>query len=223
MLSRRSIIVAVASAAVLAGVGVSAYALTGRTPRYQPRSLPVVAPSVTPSIQAASPAPPVARSVPVRISIPAIGVNAPVDQELTDAATRTMQVPPLSGPQANDTGWWAPGFTPGQAGESVIAGHVNTAEGTNPRPLVFANLGSLVKGDTVTVTLANGQKVPFTVTAKQEISKQPSSFWTTFWNAATPSTAPRSAATLALVTCGGSFNSGTGHYDDNVIIYAALV
>ncbi|MQA85103.1 MAG: sortase [Streptosporangiales bacterium] len=28
---------------------------------------------------------------------------------------------------------------------------------------------------------------------------------------------------LRLVTCGGSFNDDTGHYEDNIIVYAALV
>jgi hypothetical protein len=211
-MTRQRLILAVAGAAVVLVGGLSAYLLTGTsTLHYQPKSLPIIAPSVTPSIAAASPAGAVARSTPVRIVIPSIGVNAPVDQEWTDAATGSLQVPPLSGPHAMDTGWWAGGFTPGQAGQSVIAGHIDSAAMGH---LVFWNLGKLTMGDMVEVQLADGASVWFTYVTSQEVSKSDPVFWPRFWKSAQTAGAP----TLSLITCGGDFNPATGHYTDNLVV-----
>ncbi|MGO4424999.1 sortase, partial [Streptomyces sp. MCAF7] len=61
------------------------------------------------------------RSVPVRLLIPAIGVDTSV-MRLGLAADGTVQVPPIA---AHDrAGWYRHSPTPGQVGPSVILGHV---------------------------------------------------------------------------------------------------
>jgi sortase (surface protein transpeptidase) len=147
----------------------------------------------------------------VRVIIPAIGVNAPVIPEGTDS-TGALEVPPLSGPQANDAAWWKGGAAPGQNGPAVIVGHINSAAAGN---LVFAQLGSLQAGASVQVVLSSGVTVSFTVTALQEVGKN--AFPTQQVYGPTP------GPTIRLITCGGTFDSSTGHYQDNLIVYGTEV
>jgi hypothetical protein len=178
---------------------------------HQPPSLPRTAPSVAPSASPLVVPPKVAagipRSVPVSLSIPAIGVSdaTVVPEGTTDGA---LDVPPLSGPQAYDVGWWDGGNTPGQDGPAVLVSHVNSAAMGN---LTFANLDEMKAGEAAEVTLADGATVWFTVTGSQEVSK--TAFPTQQVYGPTPD------PTLRLITCGGTFDSSTGHYDDNLIVY----
>jgi hypothetical protein len=34
---------------------------------------------------------------------------------------------------------------------------------------------------------------------------------------------PTKYPALRLITCGGTFNTATGHYSDNIVVYASLV
>ncbi len=64
--------------------------------------------------------PPLRSSVPVRVQIPAIAVDAP----LTGLGLQhegTMQTPPTGFP----AGWYTGAPTPGQLGPAIIAGHVD--------------------------------------------------------------------------------------------------
>ncbi len=61
-----------------------------------------------------------AASCPVRVQIPAIGVNSELIS-LGLAAGGGLQVPPSGFP----AGWYTGGPTPGQPGPAVIAGHVD--------------------------------------------------------------------------------------------------
>ena len=152
-----------------------------------------------PVIRAASP---VARAIPVRIVIPAVGVSAPVIPEGTDS-TGALDMPPLSA--QNLAAWWDGGAAPGQEGPAVIAGHVDNASG----PLVFWNLRLLEPGDTVETEPGN---IRFTVTQVTQVSK-----------GAFPTAAvygPTEDPELRLITCGGTFDYATGHYLSNVIVYA---
>jgi sortase (surface protein transpeptidase) len=209
MKQRWVILAATGIVALVAGGTVAL--LAHRGPHYQPHSLPVAAPSVThpaPSPEASPAALAISRSVPVRVIIPAIGVNAPVISEGTDSSG-ALQVPPLSGPQASDVGWWDGGSAPGQDGPAVLAGHIDSAAAG---PLVFWNLHKLVAGDSVETVLANGSKVWFKVTVLQEVSKNAFPTQQVY--------GPTSGPTLRLITCGGTFSSAAGHYQDNLIVYA---
>jgi hypothetical protein len=203
---------AAAGACVLViGGGIAGTALAGGH-SYTPPSLPVKAPSAAPSTSPVAVPPKVAaaiaRSVPVQLSIPAIGVsNATVVPEGTTDGS--LDVPPLSGPQAYDVGWWDGGNTPGQDGPAVLVSHVNSAAMGN---LTFAHLDEMKPGEEAEITLADGATVWFTVTGTQEVSK------TAFPTEAVYG--PTQGPTLRLITCGGPFDSATGHYLDNFIVYA---
>lgn len=144
-------------------------------------------------------------SPPVRIVIPEIGVDAPVIR-LGLNADHTLQVP-----RAYDvTGWWSGGTTPGQTGPAVVVGHVDSTAG----PAVFYRLRDLRAGARVIVHLRDGSTVTFAVQRLEEAPK--AGFPTNEVYGATRS------PTLRLITCGGSFDTATGHYVDNVIVFAAM-
>jgi sortase (surface protein transpeptidase) len=143
------------------------------------------------------------RAPPVRIWIPSIGVRTRLVR-LGVNPDGTLQVPT----DFSIAGWYALGPGPGQPGAAVIAGHVDSTEG----PAVFYRLGELARGDTVRIALADRTEVRFRVYAVREYPK--SAFPTSL---VYPGTA---APELRLVTCGGSFDDQTGHYLDNVVVFA---
>jgi Sortase domain len=147
-------------------------------------------------------------SAPVRIVIAAIGVSAPVT-EVGLNQDRTVQTPPLN--DHNLAGWYKYSVTPGQAGSSLIVGHVDSHTG----PSIFFRLKELHKGDTVQVKRADGHLVTFTVDGVQVASKTAFPTQAVYGNTSYPS--------LRLVTCGGPFDYSDGHYLDNIVVYAHLL
>jgi len=145
-------------------------------------------------------------SVPVRIVIPAIGVNAPI--MTVGMADGAVGVPPLS--SHNLVAWFNGSVTPGQDGPSLIDGHVDSYTG----PSVFFNLKNLRQGDIVRILRSDGTTVTFRVAWVQVTSK--SAFP---WGAVL---GPMAYPALRLVTCGGPFDYATGHYTDNIIVYARM-
>ena len=146
-----------------------------------------------------------ARSVPVRLQIAAIGVDS-VLIGLGLKADGTMQVPPGGFP----AGWYTGAPTPGELGPAIIAGHIDMSG-----PGVFYNLHNLKAGNTVTVTRKDGSKPVFRVTRVAQFPKAQFPTTLVYGNIA--------RAGLRLITCGGSFNSQTGHYEDNIVAFAELV
>jgi LPXTG-site transpeptidase (sortase) family protein len=149
---------------------------------------------------------PAARSAPVTLSIPAIGLTVPVlDVGLN--SNDTIQVPA----NYQIPGWYRLGPSPGQRGSAVILGHVDTYKG----PAVFFKLRLLRPGDQVNVTLADRVVTHFEV---RQIA--------TYLKADFPTDLVYEShgySGLQLITCGGSFDPQTGHYLSNVVVYTALV
>ena len=201
---------ALAAAVVCAGgASVAAFGVFDGTPAqagatYIPPSITTVAPRL-----ASDPgAKPLARSAPVNIRIPGIGVDAPVMKVGRDA-DGTVQVPPLA--EHNLTGWYQYGPSPGQRGPAVILGHVDSTTGIS----VFYYLKNMHAGDKVYVTLADGKVAAFAVDGLQKVAKDAFPTASVYGKAGYPS--------LRLITCGGPFDEATGHYVDNVIVYAHLI
>ncbi|MBV9092875.1 MAG: class F sortase [Streptosporangiaceae bacterium] len=191
------------------GVGVAAFALGGGM--HADAGATMVPASVSTVVPRQPDAPQVralARSVPVHIRIPAIGVSAPV-MEVGKNADGTVQVPPLN--DHNLTGWYSYGPAPGQRGDAVVLGHVDSTTGIS----VFYDLKYLRAGDRVYVSLADGKVAVFAVDGVQKTAK------TAFPTAAVYGTADYPG--LRLVTCGGPFDAATGHYLDNIIVYAHMI
>jgi LPXTG-site transpeptidase (sortase) family protein len=143
-------------------------------------------------------------SRPVSIAIPAAGVDArvvPIGLGLDGA----MEVPAV-----DLAGWYQLGPRPGERGPAVIVGHVDSREG----PAVFFRLGQLRQGDRIVVGRNGGAVVAFAVERVERIAKESLPVGR-IWNRT-------SQPVLRLITCGGSFDRSTGHYRDNVIVYAKL-
>ena len=145
-------------------------------------------------------------ALPVRLSIPAIAVSSPLVR-LGRLPDGSLQVPR----DWDKAGWYDQGPRPGQPGPAVILGHVDSKSG----PAVFYQLQTLRPGDIVRVGLADGRVLVFRV---QRVRRYPKNKF--------PTAAvylPTLSRELRLITCGGSFDYATGHYRDNIVVFATLV
>ncbi|MFI9553904.1 class F sortase [Nonomuraea endophytica] len=143
--------------------------------------------------------------VPARITIPRIGVDAPV-QQVGLRKSGEMEVPKIS--ERNLTGWYKYGPVPGDLGPAVIVGHVATRTG----PSVFARLRELRRGDTVTVTRTDGTSVTFVVNNSEQALKRRFPTQRVYGDI--------SHVGLRLITCGGMYDRKTRSYTGNLIVYA---
>jgi hypothetical protein len=144
---------------------------------------------------------------PVRISIPALGVHAPLVPVGRDRQGR-IAVPPESEPRL--AGWYRRGVTPGSAGTAIIDGHVDTRSG----PAVFYGLGGLRRGDTIEVDRRDHRAAVFVIYAMALYRKHGFPARVIY--------GPRGgAAELRVITCGGAFNPRQGYLDD-VVVFARL-
>lgn len=145
-------------------------------------------------------------ALPVELTIPAIGVRTSLIH-LGLQSNGSLQVPSST----TVAGWYIGSPRPGAVGSSVIAGHVDSVSG----PAVFYRLGTLRPGERVYVSQADGTMAVFSITKVQTYAKE------AFPTADVYGPAPD--AELRLITCGGTFDSTTGHYLSNVVAYATLI
>ena len=153
-------------------------------------------------------APALRQSAPVSVTIPAIGVRSNL-LHLGLNANGTIQVPSLT-TSADEAAWYKYSVTPGQTGTSVIEGHVDSYQG----PAVFFRLGALRPGNLIDVRLADGITAVFRVTGVREYAKDKFPANTIF--------GPADYAALRVITCGGDFDTATGHYLSSVVVFATL-
>jgi Sortase domain len=165
------------------------------------------------SVRTAAPAAPdraataLAASVPVRIVIPSLHVDAPV-MLLGKAANGSIEVPPLS--NHNLAGWYDRSVVPGRDGTSIILGHVDSYTG----PSVFYDLRYLTAGQVIRVIRADGSVATFAVDGVREVAKATFPSAQIYGNTRYPG--------LRLITCGGPFDSATRQYLDNIVVYTHL-
>jgi sortase (surface protein transpeptidase) len=159
-----------------------------------------VVPTATVSLADAAQTAPTAR--PQTVQIPSLGISAPV-VSLDRLANGTAQVPATT----TEVGWYSNGPLPGQTGPAVLLGHVDSTSG----PGVFFRLRDLTAGAVIEVTEGHSV-VSFSVQRVAVYGK--SSFPTGAVFGPTPDRA------LRVITCGGPFDYSTGHYLDNVVVYA---
>ena len=146
------------------------------------------------------------RSVPVRLDIPAVGIDTSL-LRLGLNADGTLQVPwkPLL------AGWYTGSPTPGELGPAIIAGHVDSwATG----PAVFYRLGQVAIGSNVVVTRADSSVADFKVTAVRSYPKKSFPTDVVYGDV--------NRAELRLITC-GTWNGATQEYDNNVVVFARLI
>lgn len=207
----------VAAELMAGGLGLASLGIL--TPRYiQPPSAFARAPSPRSSHTAssASGAEPAvsavrARSVPVAIAIPALGITSVLGPPRGLNPDGTINDAPLSGPAWSLPWWYQGGPSPGQAGSAVLLGHVDSADGAGHLGAFF-RLGDLPPGGTIEVQLADG-----VLTRWSTVST------VLYRDGQFPDTEiyrTRGSPTLRLVTCGGPFNWHTHHYESTVVVTA---
>ncbi|MFD7081052.1 class F sortase [Streptomyces sp. NPDC059918] len=154
---------------------------------------------------AASALPP---SVPDRIEIPGIKVDAPLDTVGLDAQG-VMREPDFAKP--DDAAWYKDGPTPGEPGAAAIVGHMDTPQAPKA---VFFNLKTLKKDEEIEVHRADGTTAVFAVDAVDTYKKD--AFPTDKVYGDT-----HGSAQLRLITCGGDLTADR-HWDSNVVVFAHL-
>jgi sortase (surface protein transpeptidase) len=142
-------------------------------------------------------------AAPAALAIPEIGVRTRLIT-LGLTAQGTVEVPSTT----SVAGWYARSPRPGAVGPAIILGHIDSYQG----PGVFFRLAGLRAGDPVYIRRSDGSTVEFLVTAVQSYLKD--RFPTRAVYGPTPD------AELRLITCGGAFDSATGHYLSNIVVYA---
>lgn len=148
-----------------------------------------------------------AQANPVRLLIPSIGLNAPVE---------TVGVAPngdLAVPTANpweDAGWYGLGPRPGERGSAVIDGHLDRPGGY---PAVFWRLRYLHAGDAVIVIDVNGKTHRFHVTETAYYSPQAAPIQEIFGN--------QSGTYLNLITCAGDWIPNQHQTTLRLVVYTA--
>jgi sortase family protein len=145
------------------------------------------------------------RSAPDQISIPSIGVHAPLISVYLEP-DGSLPPPPADRPRF--AAWYAQGPAPGERGPAVILGHVDTHNG----PAVFYDLGRLRPGDAIEVSRRGGSVVVFTVESIEEVPKDRFPTRKVY--------DPLDYAGLRLITCGGRFDRAGKSYTHNIIAYA---
>lgn len=141
---------------------------------------------------------------PVHLSIPSIGLGGRVVAVGVEATTGNVEIPS----DVRTAGWYRFGPRPGDHGSAVLVGHVSSA---GQGPGLFFRLRELQPGARILVGFESGPSSWFRVTARRSYLKAdlPQDI---FSRSGTPR--------LVLVTCGGPFDQTTGHYEDNVVVYA---
>jgi hypothetical protein len=162
-----------------------------------------------PGIPMPAPHRPIDAAEPRRVSVPAVGIAAPVVPRGLDAAG-AVDPPPLDSPQT--VGWYGDGTEPGEPGAALLVGHVDT----ETKPAVFYGLSAARPGEKIEVTRADGFVAEFTIDDVKVFSRDrfdPQKVY-----------GPRQEgrAELRLITCGGTFDRVAGTYTANVVVYAYL-
>lgn len=139
---------------------------------------------------------------PVRIAIPAIGVDASIEQ--VGIVNSVMQTPE----GAWNVGWYQETSLAGGSGNAVFAAH---RDWWGVGPVVFARLNELGYGDTITVVGADGQSATYIVTAAYAVLAS-ADF--------TPLISSGDANEITLITCSGNWD-GSG-YTDRLIVQGVL-
>lgn len=145
-------------------------------------------------------------SVPVRLRLPAVGIDTTFEGGLGLNEDKSPEVPETY----TEVGWYKYGPTPGELGPSVILGHVDSYQG----PAVFWPLGKLKEGDEIFVDREDGSTARFVVTEVKRVDQDEFPTREVYGDI--------DHAGLRLITCTGTYNHGIQRYSHNLIIYARL-
>lgn len=140
----------------------------------------------------------------VRIKIPSINVDAPIESVgLTlDGA---MDVPKGSA----EVAWYKLGPRPGEIGSAVVAGHSGRK---NNKPAVFDNLNKLSKGDKIYIEDEKGTIITFVVSGSKKYDPEADASGVFYSN--------DGKSHLNLVTCEGVWDEVTKSRSLRLVVFA---
>lgn len=145
---------------------------------------------------------------PVRLIIPAIGVNAPI--ESVGILPNGNMATPIQDPWDN-AGWYDLGPRPGQAGSAVIDGHLDRP---GDAPAIFWRLRDLRSGDKVIVVDAQGETLLFYVTRVASYPAQNIPIQEIFGN--------NTGFYLNLITCAGDWIPNQHQTTLRLVVYSTF-
>ncbi|MFE0646796.1 class F sortase [Streptomyces sp. NPDC058877] len=189
--------------ALVALTGCSA---SGPSPSTPPAHIAGATATAPEPAKSAAPVQALPRSLPVRVQVPAAGVDARPILDLGLNADGTVEVPSVA--DADRIGWYEKGVTPGETGPAVLIGHFDTVRG----PAVLKDVAKVRVGDEITVARADGKTAVFRVRELEQVDKGAFPTTKVYGNTTRPE--------LRLITCGGELVDG--HRPDNIILYAEL-
>jgi len=144
---------------------------------------------------------------PVRFILPRIAVDAPIEAVGADHEGKM-----LLSTELDKVGWYKDAFKPGQKGNAVIAGHLDSATGIGA---IFYNLSIVEPGDIMDVVSEDGTTYTFVVTAKATYPYDEVPSELVFGKS--------DEKHLNLVTCTGFWNPSTQNYSHRMLIYTNLI
>jgi LPXTG-site transpeptidase (sortase) family protein len=149
----------------------------------------------------------VAPDLPRYIKISKIGVNARVLQ-VGVTSSGALGTPT----SVFDTAWYTGSAKPGEAGATLIDGHVSSWSSNG----VFYNIKKLVAGDTITIQKGDGTLLTYSVvkTVAYDASNVDMQ--------SLVQTAQVGKSGLNLITCGGKYDSKSGEFTQRIAVYAVL-
>ena len=147
------------------------------------------------------------QGLPVRLKVPAIGVDSAVEDALITPDGR-MDVPAGS----KNVAWFALGPHPGEKGSAVIGGHFGI---TNGVPFVFYKLDKLAVGDKIYIVDDKDDTLAFVVRSIRLFDRNA--------DATTVFTSDDGLAHLNLITCEGVWNKVNDSYPKRRVVFADAV
>jgi sortase (surface protein transpeptidase) len=143
---------------------------------------------------------------PQTLIIPSLGLQAYVEN-VAKTPNGAMDVPSRS----EDVAWYRLGPRPGEPGNAVIAGHLDTDKG----PAIFEKLHTLVPGDAIEVRDDAGITRHFRVTRTVTYDLDTAPITEIFGKA--------DGIYLNLITCGGKWNEQRKRYEERVVVYTEVI
>lgn len=200
---RRGVLTTAATACATTSLALLAATLAGagqQTPPSAPDSARSAGPVTrhTPEPDASA----LPRSEPVEIKIPKIDLKTRVDK-VTTSTDGSVAMPT----DADDAGWYTGSPTPGENGNTIVVGHIDSSTG----PAAFYNLGDVRKGDHINISRRDGSTASFDVTSMN--------IWPQDTFPSQRVYAPTRDPQLTLITC-ADWDESTGTYQSNLVITA---
>ena len=145
--------------------------------------------------------------LPTRIQIPTLGIDTAIEP-IGLTPSNEMDIP-----QAWETvGWYQYGSRPGQSGNAVLAGHLDTNTGA---PGIFWRLEELHPGDIILIETEEGELLLFQIESLTSYPYEQAPLQEIFGPAETPQ--------LSLITCSGNWSAQNQIYDHRLVVHAQLV